>query len=127
MPRISDTSQPAPASFAVRPRTVSGSISIPAMKKRNARPKSESVSSTASGCARSSTWGPTMIPARISVTTIGTRTRDGKSASSGASAATASTTTTVSREMSTRSASARGEGQVSAHAGSLARSGEGRC
>ncbi len=42
--------------------------------------------------ARSSTWGPTMMPRKISATTIGTFARRERSAETGASTATVATT-----------------------------------
>ncbi len=83
----SEITQPTPPSLAGRPRIRSKSISMPARKKRNARPVAARKSTIVPGSTIFSTCGPTRIPAMISTTTTGTRTERGMSTSSGAAAA----------------------------------------
>ena len=80
-PSPSEMPQPTTPSRAAAPRIRSKSISIPARKNRNASPKVESASMKLSVSARPSTCGPTMIPRKISTTTIGTLARRERSAS----------------------------------------------
>ncbi len=86
-----DTAKLTPASFRTRPRKRAKSISRPARKSRNASPSVATTAIVSSTCTHPSTLGPTTIPATISNTTAGARTRGKSPRRNGAPKATAET------------------------------------
>ncbi len=89
-----DATKPSSASVSGRPRSRRMSISRPARNSRNASPINASTSTGGSTCTHPSSAGPITIPATISNTGDGTRTRGISRTTSGARNAT---TMTISR------------------------------
>ena len=86
-----------PARRARGPRKWRTSISRPARKSRNASPIVDTNRTAWSGFTRSSTAGPSTIPATISSTGPGTGTRGTAARINGTAAATARTATRLSK------------------------------
>src|SRR5215467_1647836 len=99
MIKASTTLRPSasPARRARGPRKWRTSISRPARNSRNASPIVDSSRTAWSGCTKSSTAGPSTIPATISSTGPGTGTRGTAAKTNGTAAATASTATRLSK------------------------------
>src|ERR1700730_1030875 len=97
-PIASEARNPAPASLSAGPLSRSKSISRPARKSRKARPRVDSTWIGRSTCTQCST-GPRRMPAAISSTTAGTRSRGARPSRSGARKATAATATSCVEEL----------------------------
>src|SRR3954449_5220576 len=94
IPRPIEITNPSEATRKVLPRRRVGSISRPARKRRNAKPRIESTWTAESTSTQPSPEGPTTMPATISSTTAGSRRAGASPRVSGARNAT---TTTMSR------------------------------
>jgi hypothetical protein len=91
-----ESTKPSRVRRRTRPRNRSKSISRPARKSRKARPITEITEIVRSTWTIASTDGPMRMPARISNTTDGRRTRGNRPSTSGTAKATA---TTMSRPL----------------------------
>src|SRR5438034_5808379 len=87
-----------PARRRTRPRNRSRSISIPARKRRKASPRIERICTGRSTRTHPSAAGPTRIPAMISTTTLGSRTRGKRPSRNGAAKAMTATTSRLAKD-----------------------------
>src|SRR5439155_11521942 len=76
----------------------SRSISIPARKRRKASPRIERICTGRSTRTHPSAAGPTRIPAMISTTTLGSRTRGKRPSRNGAAKAISATTSRLAKD-----------------------------
>ena len=95
-----ETRNARPVSFRIRPRSRSKDISMPARKRRNARPMSERIWTGRSTRSQPISEGPSTMPARISTTTAGNRSAGKSPSVKGAAKATAVTSSRSPKETS---------------------------